>query len=252
MLRKSYFSIILLIALFFSCKDKTKGESNNENVVQKDFTEICFNSYFGNGKLYKDSVYTFSNGIQIKISDLKFYITELKFGENLFSEAFLYNLSSNNISIKSEVNYKNVSQLAGYLGVNSKNHNDPTLPSTESPLNIMNADGMFWGWSDGYIFLAIEGKADTLVDQSENFDLNFVYHVGKDVNLKTLTFNNLNWSKVTENFYRTNLKIDIEKIFENNLNPIDIKTERMTHSGFGDEVLSNKVISNFVTSISNQ
>ena len=132
----------------------------------------------------------------------------------------------------------------------SINHNDPSALPNESPLNISNAGTMHWGWNPGYIFINVEGKVDTIANSSSTFDKNFSFHIGTDSYLGTKNYSPVNWEKIDDHEYLLKLKLDM-KIFLNNSNhTINLSNDYLTHSALGQEVLTNKVLSNFIQSIS--
>jgi len=104
---------------------------------------------------------------------------------------------------------------------------------------------MHWGWNPGYIFLNIEGKVDTIVDATNNLDLSFSFHVGKDSYLQSFNFENVSWQDKGNNQWELPLKLDLANFLSNPLSPIDLKDEHLTHTGAGQETLTQKVIQNF-------
>jgi hypothetical protein len=63
----------------FSCKNEKVDEpiSTPENQIK-----VTVQPYFGSEKLYLDSIFTFSDGNQIKFTDIKFYFSEGIFENN--------------------------------------------------------------------------------------------------------------------------------------------------------------------------
>lgn len=242
-----FFILVILSALFFSCKPDDKDE-NPQPVPDPQLT-ITIQPYFGSEILQLDSVYTTSENYKLKFTDIKFFLSEVKNGANtLFSAAMFHYREKGTFLIKNSGNTANFSSLQGYIGINGDNHKDPSAFPNDSPLNIMNVDGMHWGWNPGYTFFAIEAKVDTLDNGIDLFDHTLAYHVGTDLYLKTFSFANLNWQIMSNGDYNLPLKLDLKQFLENPGQPINIKTEFITHSGSGQESLTEKAAENFLTS----
>ncbi|MGB0934148.1 MAG: MbnP family protein [Lishizhenia sp.] len=235
--------------IFNSCKDKEENETSVTVPVKK--VQIDLQPQFGGEDLVLNQTYSTQQGFSVQFSKLAFIATNINNnGEELLASA-VYNYEEDGTSwINTEANYAQFSKLDFFLGVPSdRNHQDPSaLPNTD-PLNILNVGAMHWGWNPGYIFLQIEGKADTTVAQNGTFDQNFVYHVGKDLNLRLSTVENIDFQNTVENTYQALFKIKMEELFDNGAYSIDVRTENSTHSLDSQAQLSSKVISNFANAI---
>lgn len=245
--KAAFFSGILFVSVFSlstSCK-KDKPEEPGDPAVNE--LEINFQTEFNGNALYLDSVYTTDEGYKIKLTDIKLYMEDIRNGSSVFKDVALLDYSNSSLrSIRVEGDKANFDNLSFNIGVqNSLNHNDPSAFPNTSHLNIMTANDMHWGWSPGYIFVKLEGKADTLVDANEVFDLNFVFHIGKDENLRDAQFTGINWVPISSTLHRTSLKIDVLEFLRGNSNPIDLKDENSSHSGSTQTVLTTKLADNF-------
>ncbi|MCF8220315.1 MAG: hypothetical protein K9I97_02430 [Cryomorphaceae bacterium] len=240
----------IIIAILVSCKPDPIPEPN-EPVSQ---ARILVNPTYGQYPLYLDSIYQGPNGIRIKISDIKFFTTLMTNGNNTFAEVGYFDYrEKGNVMIEQEGDYSKFPSLSFILGVDtSLNHDDPSAFPNNSPLNIINSGSMHWGWNTGYIFISVEGKADTLNDGVDNFDLSYSYHVGTDWYQQAMTFSNLSWTKTGTNEHSLFLKLDMESFFFNPQQPIDIPNESFTHSGAGLGPLTQKVTINFKNALQPQ
>lgn len=242
-----FFSTILVasvLSLGISCK---KDKPEEPVVTPSNELEINFQAAYNGSPLYLDSVYITDEGYKVKLTDIKFYMENVRNGASVFKDVALIDYSINSSkSIRIEGEKANFSNLEFNIGVqNSLNHNDPSVFPVSSHLNIMTANDMHWGWSPGYIFVKLEGKADTLVDAADVFDLNFVFHIGKDENLRSAQFNGITWTPVSSNLHRSSLKLDMLEFLRGNSNPIDLKDENSSHSGAADAALTSKLADNF-------
>jgi hypothetical protein len=240
---KKILYLLLLSPLLWSCEpDDPKPV---DPVVET--VKVSINPTYGNQAFYMDSVYTTAEGYKVKFTELTCYFTLLGNGTNQLIEAALFNFRETGSTLVSKpANHLNYANLSGKIGVDSSlNHLDPSAFPNESPLNISNAGPMHWGWNPGYIFLNIEGKVDTIVDATNNLDLSFSFHVGKDSYLQSFNFENVSWQDKGNNQWELPLKLDLANFLSNPLSPINLKTEYLTHTGAGQESLTQKVIQNF-------
>jgi hypothetical protein len=240
------FYLFLLAGLFSCNKDKPTPIE-----TPKSYVEITVQPTYNSSNLFLDSVYVTTEGYKIKFTDLKFFGTTLKNGQNSLAQVgfFDFALSGNNfLKVEQDVNL--FSDLQFFLGVDSLiNHNDPSTFSDDSPLNISNAGTMHWGWNPGYIFISVEGKADTLQDGIENYDHNFSFHVGTDDYLQTKTFSAINWVKTASNTHTFALQLDLFDVICNAIDPIDLRNEFLAHSSSLQTALTLKFGKNFKSAL---
>jgi hypothetical protein len=247
MFKYSLFFSFSLVLLFLSCEKEEKDPSD-EKVNE---LEIKIQPYFGEQLLVLDSSYSTNENYKIQFTDIKFYLTNIQNGGKSLSSLGFFdfaNTSTNFIKVAgSSVDFTNLTAL---LGVDSvRNHSDPSAFDNLSPLNILNAGEMHWGWNPGYIFMKIDAKLDTINDGINNFNHFISYHVGKDENIGNLNFSIIPWKKVSDFLSYATLKVDLNS-FLTSPQAINLKTETITHSASGQEALSTKAMQNFVNSFS--
>lgn len=239
-----YLILGLFLFSFQSCKEK-EDDFESEQQDTSNYVKIDVQPVFDTEDLLLDSIYTTQEGYKIKFTDIKFFLEDIKNVNNQMIDAGLFDYRSRGTTLLNTIGKADdFMNLTANLGVGpSNNHSDPTTFPNSSMLNISNADDMHWNWSPGYIFVKIEAKADTIPDATTLFNHNIVFHAGQDVNMQTISFNNLTWNKVgnQETLY---LKLDMAK-FLNGTQIIDVKDEFSTHSMAGQEALTLKVMSNF-------
>jgi len=235
------------IALFFVTLFACKPKPLDPLPTPAETVRILVNPTFGLNALNLDSIYQGPNGIRIKVSDIKFFTTLLGHQNNQLTEVAFFDFrEKGNVMLDQTADFNKFPSLSMVLGVDaSLNHDDPSAFPNDSPLNIVNSGSMHWGWNTGYIFISVEGKADTLNDGNDNFDLSFSYHIGTDLYQQPLSFNNLTWVKTGDHQHSLLFKLDMESFFFNPLQPIDIPNESFTHSGAGLAALTQKITDNF-------
>lgn len=233
---------VALMVLLFSCKNE-KVPVNTPSVPKLQLH--CSPSWNGES-VSTTSKHTTPEGYIIQFTTLKFYVSELKNGSNNLGDVFLYDWSKGSKFGEIAGDKSQFANLIANLGVPADvNHNDPAAFPNDNPLNISIANDMFWSWSPGYIFVKIEAKADTIPDAIENLDHNLVYHIGLDENLQPISWTGLNWKTVSGNVSKLDLDVNLFEVFYSSGNEVNVKTEYTCHSAPGQEVLANKVISNF-------
>lgn len=242
---------LLISVAIFSCKKK-KNDVVDTPAPAVQQSKLSMKPVFGNADLVLDSVYTMSNGFQIKFTELKAYFTDIQSGGTSMKSAALFNFrETGNLIFQSNQVVVNPSSIQFGIGVPSSiNHNDPSTFPTTNPLNIAIANDMHWDWNPGYIFFKVEAKVDTIVDGITNCDHNLVYHVGTDSYFTSKTIGNLTWSALSSTVNEAWMKIDLKNFFENSGNAIDVKAEFTTHSMASQSVITEKVRQNFSASIS--
>lgn len=239
------FTIIFLFLL--SCtKDKPDPITDPPKEIQ-----IQVFPYFGNQALSLDSIYTTDENYLLRFEEIKFYMSNLQYNSNLLTNAALFNYrETQHDFIKTQGDYLNFAGINLILGIDSiRNHADPSAFLTSSPLNILNAGNMHWGWNPGYIFVYIDAKIDTIPDGTVNLDHLISLHIGQDQYLQELSFGPINWIKKSETLTSANLIVDLKK-FISEPQPIDLKSENKTHTDVGKESLNLKVITNFAQALS--
>ena len=238
-----------LLVVFTSCKDKVEPEPNEPEMAQ---LSVSVQPVFGGEILFLDSTYSTIEGYDVQFTDLKFFAEDVRGASAQLKDASLfdYRVTGTNL-FTGEGTPEDFTLLEGNLGVQaSLNGSDPSAFPNENPLNISNSGGMHWGWNPGYIFMKVEAKVDTIPDGVALFDHNVVFHVGKDENMQTLSFSNIDWQQTADLTYHFPLKLDMQLFLQNGTQTIDLQTEFTSHTAPGQEVLTLKVIENFKAAIS--
>lgn len=245
---KLFILLLTLFGLGLTFKSCKPDEIDDPvDVPSTPMLRVSVQPTFGGQFLYLDSTYTTVEGYKIQFTDLKFYMQNVRNGGTQLIDAGLFDYRSRGtLLFEAKGSAANFSSLQANLGVETAiNHNNPSEFSNTSMLNISNSNDMHWGWNPGYIFVKIEGKADTIQDATLLFDHNIVFHVGLDVNLQTLDFTNVQWNTVNQNTSEFQLQLDMATFLQGSTQNIDVKTEFSTHSSAGQEALTLKVIENF-------
>ncbi len=160
--------VLILIGLFTSCKKESEltiGEASLE-----------FDHVVGAAKMALDpQQYTNANGDQFRITNFKYYISNItltKADGTTYKQPESYYLIDEQLPDSKSISLKNVPSgeytgLTFTVGVDSARNVAGAQTGALDP-----AQGMFWSWNTGYIFLKLEGYSP----QSEKGGLTF--HIG--------------------------------------------------------------------------
>lgn len=246
-----YVTILLCaLSLLAACKKKTKGSGSTTSETTPEL-RVSVQPFFGSDTLKLDSSYTTQSGFSVQFSEIKFYFTDITNGQKQLVDAARFDYRENGTTCF-QVNGKaaDFSAINGLIGVNaSLNHNDPSGFPNNSVLNIMNSNGMHWGWNTGFIFIVIEGRADTIPDGNALYDHTFTYHVGTDAYLDSVSFPAISWTALSTSLSTTWLHLDLKAVLDHPVNPVDIRSEYITHSAASQAALTQKIKSNFLDAL---
>lgn len=169
---------------------------------------------------------------EYKITRLEYYISEIKIthdGGQVTPMIDIYLLVRPAIDSMYDLgmhpNITNVESITFSVGVDqAHNHLDPAAYPANHPLAPQNP-AMQWGWSAGYRFVAIEGKAGT------NFANDVEIHALGDANYKTLTLNT-----VAENQSNGDKTIHLVADYAQVLNSINVSAGLIVHGSTGKAI----------------
>lgn len=224
-----YFSIIIVTSLvFFGCKkDKEDPEATTGKIG------IETRATWDDAPLVIGDTYVSPLGFPIRVEQFKTYITGIKAmrgdGTSVtLSDAELINFAnSNNMEFTLPVGNYTGLQFAIGVPADINTGTDPASYPSSSPLSISGAQGMFWTWNSGYIFVKFEGK--TAFDTNATV-LNepYAFHIGTD------TFYSEHYHAVNFTVGETKVNLDIvfeaEKFLSNTDDTINLQVDYLTHT----------------------
>lgn len=239
-----------LSVLLFSCDKEEPVDCPPAGTQVK----LRYTGYFAGQTIHPDSIYRNFENFPIKIEKVNFFMSDIQFNELdtlKLSNPFLYRKNQDE-SIASFVHSVDesgdYSSMSFKIGVSQPtNSSDPTTYDQGNHFSSYHSGDMHWSWNTGYIFLKIEGTYDTIPGGSDT-PLNFAWHIGNDVNLDSVTFN----QPLTLNSNQLNIldmRYDISKVFAHDGDTVWIKEDPILHSTPAQVDVSKKIISNFSKSI---
>ncbi len=229
---KNSFSILLLslivsASVLQGCKnpDEPTETSLNLNFYPvAGSTAIAYNQeYIVNGRKLKFTrVQFYISDISLKKQDNTFVDPEMRYSL-VHADAVAYNTGNIAVGIYTALDFS--------VGVDSAaNHGDPTQWGTTHPLYVNGINSSYWDWSQGYVFMKLEGYVDTTAAANGTNLTGFAYHIGNDEMLRTVS---LSMNKnISGDAAAIDLNIDCAKLLEN----INFRTELQTHTNGNDSI----------------
>lgn len=177
-------------------------------------------------------------GTKISITAVKAYLSNFALDNEEMRE-YLLVLGENATYNIGTVPHETYDSFTVHVGIDSlTNHGDPFVWESGHPLYFTN--GTFWGWSEGYLFVIIEGLFDS--DNNNTLDQGFLMHCGSDDFYEALTF--AIPSQSVDGQYTVGVDIDWRRFLDN----IDIQSDNVTHTTDNPN-LARKVMTNVPTAI---
>jgi len=231
--------IMAVVATAMSFKSNTKGKF----IIQ-------FSNYVGNEKLVLDSsTYKNALGQPFTVSMFKYYISNIHLKNSNGNDYvcnngyFLVDEEDTNSKqiVLNDVPNANYSSISFILGVDSIHNCNGAQAGALDPAN-----GMFWAWNTGYIFLKFEGNSPA----SHSNGNTLAFHIGgykQPANcIRTVTLGIKSFAiKATDNQISTlNLKADVLELFETPVN-IDFSKTSSVIDFHNAEMIADNYINMF-------
>lgn len=199
---------------------------NGSCVYQQGDAQLSLHFHYklGDAAFAYNTVATNWEGRKMTFTIAQFYVSGIALGEASFPDRYLL------VSPDAEHQEIGLIALGHYhdltfnVGVDSvANHADPATWPSGHALSANNPDHSHWGWDPGYIFIMVEGLVDTTADKSGEANAPFLFHIGMDSFLKTVT---LDSHVEVDGNVMVGVNVDWLKLFEN----IDLRADRSTHT----------------------
>lgn len=230
--------LLLVIGSIWSCKKHDPYIDDAvvpENTSGKGYIKLVFDARFNGAPFnyYTDYYNPLNQRVQFEL--LKFFLTDFHAKRSatdsiMFLDAFMYNHSSGLVSTSAQIDTGDYIGLRYGFGVDpSRNHLDPTLYDIKHPLSYNLANSMHWGWASGYIFMKMEGKADTSGTGTGPLDIFVAYHPGDDACYSVTPFLPKNFTINPDDTTVLTIRMDIDKFFTTAEDTIDFRNENLTH-----------------------
>lgn len=231
---KSPFLVLGLLALAFglqSCKKEKPSEGDGIGGLT-----VRIDPYFEGEPFQTGAVYYDYDGNRIRIDDFKVYLSHIAAIRSDGTEQPLLDIDLFHITASQDVSFQvpvgSYKGLKFSVGVPEEwnKDQDPTQYPNDHPLSVNGAQGMFWQWNTGYIFIKVEGKADLSGTEGAELLHPFAFHCGEDVLFRTHVFGNNPFTISEGSDSRLSIRMDVDHFFYNANDSIDLETEYLTHT----------------------
>ncbi len=226
-----FFATLLIV--FSSCKKKSTFVPTKRAALIFHLHSYINDTHVTNGTMaYDDS------GRRYSLSVARFYISQITLHGADGTDWQSYNkftLASigNEEYLVDSVPVGDYRSISFSIGVDATtNSSDPTQYASGNPLSAQ-TPSMWFGEGQGYIFMNIQGKADTTAAQNGALNVPFSYQVGTNNLIRKVNMPNLSFSMVQYEAKILDLKVDYG-VFLQSLN---FKTQA-TCTPFTDQVLA--------------
>jgi hypothetical protein len=177
--------------------------------------KLVLNYLYEGETFIPNNTYLLEDSTAIQISRLSYYLNINEIYSNSdsveFQDKYLLVKTNNNTYTIGDVSLTNLTKMRFHLGVDpALNHEDPALWPNNHPL-APKVPSMHWGWTAGYIFIAIEAFLDTDGDDvfetplqhhalSDDFYLQFLHDIVTTEDESSITIHlNMNYEKLLDN-----------------------------------------------------
>lgn len=238
-----FFSSLVLITttLFFtaSCNKKEgctdPAATNYDPDAEKDAgceyadmfsLEMHFHSYVNGDLLELGNTYDI-NGVATQLDLVRMYVSNIRLVDSAGNETAA---EGKVLLVQTEPDEYEIGELpAGHytkirfdVGLDSAtNHSDPATYNSDDPLSFQ-TPSMNWGWTEGYIFLMVNGEVDTDADGTP--DTSLQGHLGTDDYLAHVEIN-YDLTAADASTGIIHLVINWADLFDG----IDLATDHITH-----------------------
>ncbi len=194
--------------------------------------------------------YTNHDNQRYKLERITFYLSRIMLvnengEEHQLSLVELYDMNNPRVigNILPEGNY---THIKFGLGLDETlNNADPTTYPAGYPLSYTQADH-YWTWAK-YIFAKIEGRLDEDLT-GDSFSYGFLYHTGRSQSYREVSIER-NFTIANNNPAKLELILDVDRLFYNDDESIDMIDEAFTHSNDSDIDIAIKIMDNFAQAI---
>lgn len=236
---------LVVLAFISSCKNNDNKNDNPTPTEQKGSVTIEFDHKFGTAEFALNTAFTTQSSEQLTFTNVRYYITNFKLQKTDGSywvapeSYYLVDVAKTNGTLLSIANvpagdYKGVSYT---IGVDSIRNVSGAQTGALDPAN-----GMFWSWNTGYIFMKFEGTSP----QSSNGG--FSYHVGgftgvnNTIRENSHAFGATNLQVKASATSKIHMMVDVQKVFDGEHETIKVATFNMIHMPGANAV---KIAENF-------
>lgn len=230
---KRYFLVLLATGALLLMPACSKNKTGS--------LDIQFVPKAGTADLHYGTEYQNDQGQAFTMSLLRFYVSQLMLTgdepQDFPDQYFSVDMGRLTISLP-EIQKGKYTGLSFGIGVDqSVNHNDPTTMDVNGPLNPADSNYQHWAWNSGYIFIKLQGMADTTGDGV--MDCSLVYHIGTDDLYRTANISS-NFAVEKNKTTTVRVEVDVKQI----LKGLNFATEPDSHTEAAKLQAATKIADN--------
>ncbi len=216
--------------------------------------QIFFDPYFEGVPLdiieRKVNVY----GSSFEVWNMKFYLSNIQLhgtdSSITLSDIELLDIRTDNNVLGFDLPPGNFTGISFDLGVPQHLNgtaNPDFLVSVYSPTHpLSESNGMYWVWQTGYRFMSFEGRYDSLQSDADFLPSSFALHSGRDTLFRSTVEFARDINIVSGITKELNFAIEVDRIFLNDTDSIDIRIDNQFHGSFEQLDLGIKFADNTV------
>lgn len=202
----SFWALALLAAVCIvpACKH---DHDEDEDLTGFGEVEIEFDNQAGNTSLVLGNEYTTAAGEKIRLSTFNYFVSNFSLVKSDGTEYVVpkdecYFLVKHDDPDSREIKLKNIpagdyKELRFTIGVDSAKSVSPIAERTGALDPAGAANGHYWSWNSGYIFMKMEGTSPAAPVEPSTNERIFQYHVGLFGGYNSKTLNNLKKMSLT-------------------------------------------------------
>ncbi len=185
---KQWSLCLLICCLFFASCKKDKKECP---IPETPGITLIFKGLFNGEPLILNNEYTYSNGNKLRISQLEFYISDVRLVKNGVETPILdvglldFSVSHNEECSAKAGEYIEIANIPDdtydeiRFGIGVSPTLNATVPEDYLATHPLGRSVNHWSAWNSYIFAKVEGRSDE--DGNGEFENNIVYHTGNDI-----------------------------------------------------------------------
>jgi hypothetical protein len=256
-----YFAILMLSLVFVLVSCNKKEEPTPANSEEKGTLQVEFDNFAGNSDLVLGTSYNNTNtqGEQLTPDLLQYFISNVRLKKTdgsvyvIPQDSSYFLIKESDVSTQT-INLRNIpagdyNEITFTIGIDSLRSTMPADRRTGALDVTGAAQGMYWSWNSGYIFVKFEGTSPQAVT-TNNTTGRFKYHIGgfggyssaatNNIRTKTISFGNNKATVRSNKTPKVHLTVDVLK-FLNGTTNVSLRNNPTVMSGAMSTNIANNI-----------
>ena len=207
-----------------------EADKDDGSCIYETQLKLHLHNNFGSSEFLYGSDYELADGRKLNLSIARFYFSNIRLmngsAETPLADVYKQWNASEEHYMLGDAPAGTYTGIKFDIGVDSTaNYGDPSAWPDDHALSSSSSTHDHWSWNSGYIFMKIEGKADTSAAMNGTINGDFVYHVGTPNFARTVEIP-VNFSISEGSTGEVHLEVDLMKFFDN----VDLTADFDTHT----------------------